>query len=131
MTTIAELVDVCDEAVAIDLGWFRVLGERVRDEPDPQLQRLFAAASHRHAWHAELWAERRPAIPHDAPRTLPDPIEPDVADDLLGSYRDHLSARRSFLARLRADADPELDPATHRLAELIDADLADLQRRLP
>lgn len=131
VTTIVELVDLCDECCASDLGWFQVLGERVRDERDPRLQRLLATAAHRHAWHAELWAARRPAVPHDAPHERPHPVPPDVGDDLVAAYREHLSQRRSFLARLRADADPDLDPATHRVAALVDNDLADLQDRLP
>lgn len=131
MTAILDLVDICDGCAATDLGWFTVLGERVRDEPDPRLQRLVATAAHRHAWHAELWADRRPAIPHDAVRTMPAPVLPEVGDDLVGAYREHLVARRAFLDELRAGADPDLDPSTHRLIDLVDADLADLQLRLP
>lgn len=131
MIAIAELVDLCDERCASELGWFTVLGERVRDEPDPGLQRLLATAAHRHAWHADLWWARRPAIPHDAVRTTPAPARPDVGDDLVAAYRAHLVHQRSLLARLRADTDPDLDPATVRVATLIDADLADLQDRLP
>lgn len=130
MTTIAELVDLCDEQCATDLGWFVALGSRVRHEPDPRLQRLFATAAHRHAWHAELWAARRPTVPHDAVHGMPDPATPDVGDDLVASYREHLATRRSFLADLREAADPELDPATVRVVSLVDNDLADLERRL-
>lgn len=131
MTAIDDLITVCDECTAADLGWFVVLGERVRVETDPELQRLLATASHRHAWHAELWAQRRPAIPHDAARPAPQPALPDVGDDLVAAYRRHLTVRRSFLVGLRAGADPDLDPSTHRLIDLVDADLADLQLRLP
>lgn len=131
MIAIVELVGLCDELAATDLGWFTVLGERVPSEPDPVRQRLFAEAAHRHAWHAELWTRRRPAIPHDAVHLAPEPKVPSVGDDLLAAYRDHLSERRSFLAQLLERAEPDLDPATVRTVTLVDADLADLQQRLP
>jgi hypothetical protein len=130
VTSITELVDLCDDHCAAALGWFVVLGQRVAREPDPTLQRLWAAAAHRHAWHAELWAERRPAIPQDAVHPLPEPKAPEVGDDLVGAYRHHLQMHRSFLAALRAATDPDLDPSTRRVVELVDADLADLQQRL-
>lgn len=130
MTTVDDLITVCDELTAADLGWFVVLGERVRAETDPELQRLLATAAHRHAWHADLWARRRPAIPHDVERPAPEPTLPDVGDDLVAAYRRHLAAQRSFLAELLAVVDADLDPATVRVATLIDADLADLADRL-
>ena len=127
---ITELVDVCHERCAENLGWFVVLGERIRDEPDPTLQRLWAVAAHRHAWHAELWAQRRPAIPHDAVHARPEPARPDVGDDLVDAYRRHVAGQRSFLAGLRTTLDPDLDPSTRRVVDLIDADLADVEQRL-
>lgn len=129
--TIDELIGVCEERAAADLGWFVVLGERVRNEPDPRLQQLFATAAHRHAWHAELWAGRRPAIPHDASPTPPRPAPPEVGGDVVAAYREHLVAQRAFLAELRTETDPDLDPSTHRVLDLVDADLADLQDQLP
>lgn len=131
MIAITDLVDVCDEQSAVYLGWFALLGQRVRDEPDPILQRLFATAAHRHAWHAELWANRRPAIPHDTIHELPPPASPSIEDDLATAYREHLVAERAKLARLRAGVDRDLDPSTVRVIDLVDADLADLQSRLP
>jgi len=131
VTPIVELVEVCDAWCAVDLGWFEVLGERVRHEPDPALQRLFATASQRHAWHAELWAQRRPAIPHDAVHPAPEPVLLTIAgDDLVTAYRRYLTSQRKLLAELRAATDPDLDPATRRVVTLVDADLADLQARL-
>lgn len=127
---ILELVGVCEERAAADLGWFVLLGERVRDEPDPRRQRWFATAAHRHAWHAELWAERRPAIPHDASSPPPRPAPPELGDDLVAAYQEHLVAQRAFLAGLRAETDPDLDPSTHRVIDLVDADLADLLHHL-
>ena len=128
---IVDLVDLCDDQCASSLGWFVVLGERVRDESDPRLQRLFATAAHRHAWHAELWARRRPAIPHDAVHDLPAPSTPEVGDDLATAYREHLAGQRAWLDRLRDEIDADLDPSTRRVIDLVDADLADLAAHLP
>lgn len=131
MTRIVELIDLCDEQIATNLGWFALLGGRVREAADPELQRLFATAGHRHAWHAELWAQRRPAIPHDAVHEPPAPALVEVGDDVVAAYRGHLAAQRSVLERLRADTDPDLDPSTVRIITLVDADLAELADRLP
>ena len=128
---ITDLVGVCDEHYARYLGWFALLGERVRDEPDPELQRLFATAAHRHAWHADLWASRRPAIPHDATHALPTPASHAIGADLVAAYVAFLDAERAQLARLRAVVDCDLDPSTVRVIDLVDADLADLRSRLP
>ena len=131
MIAIADLIEVCDEQYARHLGWFELLGQRVRAEPDAKLQRLFATASQRHAWHAELWASRRPAIPHDTFHLLPPPAAPSVSGDVAAAYLEHLVGERAELARLRATVDGDLDPATVRVIDLVDADLADLQSRLP
>lgn len=130
MIGIVDLVALCDARAATDLGWFVVLGRHVATEPDPALQRTLAAAAHRHAWHAELWAQRRPAIPHDAVHPLPEPATVDAAGDLVGTYRSHLAAQRALLSELRGRTDRELDPATRRVVDLVDADLADLAARL-
>ena len=131
MISITDLIEVCDEQYARNLGWFELLGQRVRAEPDPKLQRLFATAAQRHAWHAELWASRRPAIPHDTIHPLPPPTAPSIEGDLPAAYREHLVAERVTLARLRAGVDRDLDPSTVRVIDLVDADLADLQSQVP
>jgi hypothetical protein len=128
---IADLVELCAEQYASDLGWFVVLGEHVRHTRDPELQRLLATAAHRHAWHADLWAQRRPAIPHDAVHELPAPAPVVVAGDLVTAYRAHLSSQRTLMARLRAQTDRDLDPSTRRVVDLVDADLVELATRLP
>ena len=131
MTGIVELVRVCDEQYAVNLGWFTMLGGWVADEPDAELQRLFATAAHRHAWHADLWADRRPRIPPDSIPELPTPAKPATSDDRVGSYREALGSMRATLADLDADLDPDLDPSTRRVISLVDADLVDLAARLP
>lgn len=129
MIGITDLITLSDAQSATHLGWFVALGRHVAMEPDPAVQRLLATAAHRHAWHAELWAGRRPTIPHDAVHVLPAPAAVDVAGDVLDAYRTHLAVQRALLADLRARADRELDPATHRVLDLVDADLADLADR--
>jgi hypothetical protein len=129
--TITDLVGICDECYAVDLGWFETIGGWVADESDPARQRWFAVAGHRLAWHAELWARRRPAIPHDTDHSLPPAAPVAVTGDRLAAAAAFLEESRAFVDGLRRRTDPVLDPATHRLADLVDADLADLQRRLP
>jgi hypothetical protein len=128
---LVDLVVLCDEQCAADLGWFVALGERVRDEPDPHRQRWYATAAHRHAWHADLWAQRRPTVPHDAAHALPAPARVEVGDDLAAAYHEHLATQRERRARLRDAVDPDLDPSTRRVIALVDADLADLQAGEP
>lgn len=128
---IVELGELCQDQCSIHLGWFGLLGRRVRDETDLRRQRWYATAAHRHAWHAELWAGRRPAIPHDAVHQLPPPADVDDGGDLAAAYADHLVAQRALLARLRDRVDPDLDPSTRRVIALVDADLADLQSQAP
>ena len=131
MIGIADLVALCDTQTATHLGWFVALGRHVVGEPDPAVQRALATAAHRHAWHAELWAGRRPAIPHDAVHVLPPPTAVEDGGDLVDAYRTHLATQRRLLADLRDRVARELDPATQRVLELVDADLADLAARLP
>ena len=131
MIGIVDLIDVCDRRYADDLGWFTVLGAWVVDEPDPATQRWFATAAHRHAWHADLWAQRRPAVPHDVDHVLPDPATVEPWGERAEAYDAHLAAVRAELAELRAMIDPELDPSTLRTITLVDADLATLQSGHP
>lgn len=132
MTTIADLTEACERQSALSLGWFETVGRWVGDEPDPIRQRWYSAAAHRHAWHAELWAERRPRIP---PEVVPAPPVPaDVATgtatDPIGRAADYaaaIDAMRADLDALRAATDPDLDPSTHRVIDLVGADLAELR----
>jgi hypothetical protein len=49
---------------------FEVLGSWVASEPVPEAQVLFDAYSQQHAWHAELFADRLPALDSVDPDTL-------------------------------------------------------------
>jgi hypothetical protein len=121
---IIELGDVCARMRAQSLDLFRELGTWVR-VADPEHQRWYATACHRHAWHADLWAQRSPTIP---------PVDLDAA--VTGALRTRLpdaTAYRSLLAVLLADldeltlrVDADLDPATHRVLTLVRRDLAEL-----
>ena len=125
---IIELGDVCARQRAFSLDLFRELGAWVT-AADREHQRWFATACHRHAWHAELWAQRCPAIPpvdlgtavNDASQARL-PTEPDA--DAYRSMLDEMIADLDGLAH-RADAD--LDPATRRVTTLVRRDLAELR----
>jgi hypothetical protein len=124
---IVELGRICDEQWAVGRGWFATLGGWVSDEPAPALQRLYATASHRHAWHADLWRARRPTIPPVQAQPDPDPAPIVVdAEDRSAAYREGLATMRRSLDELRARIDPDLDPSTVRVIDLVSADLADL-----
>ena len=121
---IVELVAVCERFAARNRLLFERLGGWVADEADPALQRWFAVATHRHAWHAELWDGRRPAIPVDAP--APERSTEGDAGDRLAWYRSELATMRSDLTELAGRVDAVLDPGTRRVIDLVLADLDEL-----
>jgi len=128
---IVELHDICERLAARHEDLFRMLGGWVADTPDPAAQQLFSEACHRHAWHAELWRGRSPAIPADA---APDAaatattIEPDAADRL-AAYTAAIVEVSATTQEVAGRADPVLDPSTHRVASLTLTDLTDLVGR--
>lgn len=119
---ITELVDVCERMAATNRLLFETLGGWVADEPDPATQQTFATMAHRHAWHADLWSERRPKIPVDATSAAAAP-RPEPATDRVGWYERAVEGLRSELADLAGRVDPTLDPATHRVIALVANDL--------
>jgi hypothetical protein len=110
---------------------FELLGSWVPDEPDPVLQRRFAEACQRHRWHAQLWAARRPSI---AGSTVGDAVGDAVGADhatmevagRIDRYRRTLSELRRAVDDLAARIDPDLDPSTHRVTQLVGDDLTRL-----
>lgn len=122
---ITELVAVCGRLEATNVALFERLGAWVADESDPARQRWFAVAGHRHAWHAELWAERRPRIPHDAPIGVGETSYD--SDDRAEWYARQVTRLQEELAQLEARIDPVLDPSTARVITLVGADLAALR----
>jgi hypothetical protein len=131
MIPIDELISISQARSSLALGWFERLGRWVVDEPDPRRQRWFATACHRLGWHAELWIDRRPAVPHDAIHSRPEatPVDPD--GDRCAALAAHLHAERDALTGLADRIDPDLDPATLRVIRLVDADLVDLLDHRP
>jgi hypothetical protein len=119
---IVELVDVCERQSARNDELFRTLGAWVADEPDPSRQRWFATAAHRHAWHAELWRQRRPQIPVDAAVEESSPIDVEP-DDRSAWYRSQLASLLDELAALRDRVDGVLDPSTCRVIDLVTNDV--------
>ena len=124
---IVELGDRCDRLATANRELFETLGAWVADETDPGRQRRFAAAAHRHAWHAELWDERRPKIPVDSPAHGPGDAADDlIGDDRVGWYRSRLAEVHDQIDELARETDPMLDPSTRRVVALTRHDLNDL-----
>lgn len=126
---IVELVEVCADQASRNRSLFRQVGGWVADERDPALQRWFAVGSHRHAWHAELWAERLPKIPVEGLDEAAAAAEP--ADARADAYCQHLQQLVADLDELSPRIDPTLDPSTARVIVLVRADVADLLDRSP
>ena len=128
---IVELVDVCVRMRARNLELFEQLGGWIVDTADPNLQRLFTEAAHRHAWHADLWAQRMPAtagvVPDDSTVTRRVAIVP---TDRVRAYGDALDDLTNELDTVLERVDVLLDPSTARTVELVQRDLVQLRDRL-
>lgn len=59
---IGDLADRVRRWIAVEALLFETLGRWAQDAPEPSAKRVFATWCHRHAWHAELWRARLPAI---------------------------------------------------------------------
>ena len=127
MITIVELVDVCARECGRSGALFERLGAWVPDTRHGPLQRLFANACHRHAWHAELWSGRAPTVPLAADLVGPPVIaDADTDPDRWAAYAAALGVARSDLETLRSRVDPDLDPSTARVLDLVGNDLRQL-----
>lgn len=60
--SIDDLADRVRRWIAVEALLFETLGRWAQDAPEPSAKRVFATWCHRHAWHAELWRTRLPAI---------------------------------------------------------------------
>ena len=126
---IVELGEVCARMRARSLDAFERCGRWVTSTPPGELQRLLAEACHRHAWHAELWAARAPAIPPvDLEALTAAPRRPPADVD---AYRALLDELANELDELTPRVDPVLDPSTTRTIALVRTDVAALRDRLP
>ena len=123
---------VCAAMQARNLELFQRLGAWVVDTTEPELQRLFAEACHRHAWHVELWAERVPTIPGVDLAVAP--VGTATTAPAIGQraaqYAAELDELVAELSTLAGRVDDVLDPSTTRTLALVTADLTDLRRRL-
>jgi hypothetical protein len=114
---------------------FEQLGGWVTTTAPGDLQRLFADACHRHAWHAELWSRRTPAIPPPpvspvhVPTGEPPAVEPDDRAKAT-EYRAALTDIEAGLEGILRRVDATLDPATARTVGLVSHDVAELRDRL-
>lgn len=121
-----------------ELQLFELLGEWARAaDSSPEAVAMFAAHCHHHAWHAELFAGRLPAVAGlDAP-TATAPLSALVplldaaraaegtASRLRAVYHDVLPALAAEYERHLMVTDPRIDGPTARALTLVLRDLAD------
>jgi hypothetical protein len=134
---IRELAGVAARAIAVELVLFEAFGRWISTTSEASTKPALAAASRRHAWHAELWRERFPVIPDAdvdgavaAERSSLSPLIDALATfDALPSgagrlaVADHVTTElaREYQAALTA-IDPLLDAPTARVLALVLAD---------
>jgi hypothetical protein len=120
--------------IAVEELLFETLGGWARRLSDPAAQRVFGTWCHRHAWHAELWRSRLPAIDAAggdgddvdawiAPlrNAIQDVTTPAEAIAVLGDSV--LPALEEAVTEHRHAIDPLLDGPTARILDLVGADL--------
>ena len=131
---LVELVDICHSMQQRNIELFARLGAIVTNGEAGSSGRLFAEACHRHAWHADLWAARRPVIPVEPTPVTPTPVaagdEDDHDGDVVGAYRAEIDVIRELLRELTGRVNRDLDPSTVRVIELVSADLTSIDDRL-
>ena len=123
--SIVDLATRVSELRSIELDLFERLSAAALATDEPSMAPVLATWAHRHAWHAQLWADRFPSIPST---TLDRPV---IAPSDTGVDR----ALGDLVARceaLRDDVDGVLDPPTIRVCDLVLADLhAELEHLAP
>jgi len=132
--TIDDLARRVHRWIAIEGLLFETLGRWTRELPEPAVKRTMATWCHRHAWHADLWRSRLPAIPHH--EVAPDgetwlaPLRSAMgnvntaAEALAVLSGPVLEALEDAAAQHRAAIDVRLDGPTARVLDLVDTDLA-------
>lgn len=128
--TIDELAADVGRRIALETMLFEELGRLARDNSLPaRSRRVLATWCHRHAWHAELWRERLPVIPH---REVPGPRDLESVESARASITSDASAlvdavlpaMLSEHVGVHRDAvDARLDGPTARILSLVAADL--------
>jgi hypothetical protein len=119
--------------VAVEDLLFETLGEWARQFPEPEPRRVFGTWCHRHAWHAELWRDRLPAVDgltgRDDVEAWIAPLRAALADvsssaEAVAALGESvLPAVEAAIAEHRDAIDPVLDGPTARILDLVAADL--------
>jgi hypothetical protein len=131
---IRDLARVAARAVAVEETLVEAFGRWIGTTTDPTVPPLLAAAARRHAWHAELWRDRFPAIPG---ADIEEAVASERArlgalDETLAAFDDPTWAQarvalaalvadrlRERYAQARATIDPLLDAPTARVLDLV------------
>jgi hypothetical protein len=127
--------------IAVEELLFETLGRWARQLSDPPTQRVFGTWCHRHAWHAELWRSRLPAV--GAAAGDDDDIDGWIAplrsamnsvttaDEAIAVLRHSvLPALKDAVVEHRDAIDPLLDGPTARVLDLVGADLSAEEQQL-
>ena len=131
--TIEDLVRRARRWIAVEELLFETYGRWARQVPEPTLKRLMATWCHRHAWHAELWRDRMPAVGTldgtDDVEAWIAPLRTALADvatsaEALAALGESvLPALDAAVIEHRDAIDPLLDGPTARVLDLVAADL--------
>jgi hypothetical protein len=133
--TIDQLARRVRRWIAVEELLFETLGRWARQLSEPALKRMLATWCHRHAWHAELWRQRMPAL--DALDGDADDVDAWAAplrsalqdvrtsEEVIAALRESvLPALEAAVAEHREAIEPVLDGPTGRVLDLVGADLA-------
>jgi hypothetical protein len=119
----------------IEGALFETLGSWLGDTPEPAVREFFGVQCQRHAWHAQLWQQRQPALPGVEPDALVAPAHDAWVDFVTALRRPTATVERLagitrvVLPRLiaaattfLADHDARTDGPTVRVLTLIQRD---------
>mgnify|MGYP001222847958 FL=1 len=83
MADVAETIEESGRRIGshawVEARLFEIVGRWSGTVPEPRARALFASQSHHHAWHAELWHDLLPALPHVATDAFVAPAAGDAA----------------------------------------------------
>ncbi len=114
---------------------FEIIGQWIAVVPEPQVSRMLAEHSAKHAWHANLWAERLPAVREldtarfvapatplmqavfDAVRSPSAPTQ--TIEKLAGVYRVVIPRLAKGYAAMSRHVSAEIDGPTARVLSLV------------
>lgn len=122
---IVEVGELCATVATSSRRLLELAGQSIGVVGAGSRQRRFAAACDRHAWHLDLAIERSPRIPL-VPAIESETAAPVVSDDPAGDWERDTHELRDRLLATYPRLQPELDPATARLIQLVVSDLDEL-----